>query len=220
MTGPDTNRGFRLILLGVYLAVFVVCAFSPYDRAVWFAENLPIVVIVAAVVLVSRRHAFSRTACVTMLVLPVLHTIGGHYTFERVPFDLVNDLIGSTRNQYDRVAHFTVGFFAYPLAEVLLEKRLVRSVWILLLFPLLTIVSVAGIYEILEWLYAVSSDPSAGAAVLGSQGDVWDAQKDMLADTLGAVFALALFAVVRRRDLGGVRPGDSAGRVGESAATR
>ncbi len=197
---PDTTQRVRFALLGLYGVVFAICAISPYDRAVWFAENLPIVLLVSAVVLLSRRHAFSLTSCVLMLVLPILHTIGGHYTFERVPFDFVNDLIGSDRNHYDRIAHFSVGFYAYALAEVLLAKRLVRVTWILLLFPLLTIISVAGVYEIFEWLYAISSDPTAGAAVLGSQGDIWDAQKDMLADTLGAVFALALFWVLRRRD--------------------
>jgi putative membrane protein len=197
---PDAGQRFRWILLGIYIAVFAVCAISPHDRAVWVAENLPIVVIVAAVVLVSRKHAFSPTSCVLMLVLPVMHTIGGHYTFERVPFDVVNDLVGGSRNHYDRIAHFSVGFFAYALAEFLLVRRLVRSAWILILFPLLAIISVAGVYEILEWLYAVSSDPTAGAAVLGSQGDEWDAQKDILADTLGAVFALVLFWVMRRRD--------------------
>jgi len=203
----DATRRLRFVLLGLYALVFLVCAISPYDRAVWFAENLPIVVIVGAVVTLARRHEFSATSCILMSVLPILHTIGGHFTFERVPFDFFNDLIGSERNHYDRVAHFSVGFYAYAFAEILLARRLVRATWILLLFPLLTILAVAGAYEILEWLYAVSSDPEAGAAVLGSQGDIWDAQKDMLADTLGAVVVLALFWAQRRRDFPSLRAG-------------
>lgn len=84
---PAANR-LSLVLLGACLAVFVVCALSPYDRGVWFAENAPIVLIVAAVAWASRYHHFSNTAYVLMTVLPILHTIGGHYTFERVLFPL------------------------------------------------------------------------------------------------------------------------------------
>ena len=128
-----------------------------------------------------------------MSFLLILHTIGGHFTFERVPFDFVNDLLGSSRNQYDRFAHFTVGFYAFPIAEILLEKKLVRSKTVLLLFPILAVFTIASAYEIIEWLYAVSADSAAGIAVLGSQGDIWDAQKDMLADGLGSFFAVAFF---------------------------
>jgi putative membrane protein len=186
------------VLLAAYLAVFAVCAVSPYDRAVWWAENLPIMLLVLALIIGYRFYRFTALSYVMMFFLIIMHTVGGHFTFERVPFGFVTDLFGFTRNLYDRVAHFTVGFYAYPLAELLLRKRLVSSRWILFLFPLFTIVAVAGLYEIFEWLYAVSADETAGIAVLGSQGDTWDAQKDMLADSLGAVFALALFSVLNR----------------------
>jgi putative membrane protein len=196
------NRTGPLVLLAVYLLVFIVCAISPCDRAVWFAENLPIVLIVAAVVIVSRRHRFSFLAYALMSVLVILHTIGGHYTFERVPFGFVTDTFGFERNHYDRVAHFSVGFYAFALAELLLLRRLVNSRWVLALFPIFTILSVAAAYEIFEWLYALTAEEGAGLAVLGSQGDIWDAQKDMLADGLGAVAAVLLFFLVYRGKIG------------------
>lgn len=192
---------FPLLLLAGYLVLFSLLAIRPYDRSVWLAENLPIVLIVAALVISWRWFVFSRTAYLMMACLVVFHTIGGHFTFERVPFDWVTDFFGFTRNHYDRMAHFSVGFYAYPLAELLLQKRLVASRVVLVVFPLCFILAVAGVYEIFEWLYAVSADPSAGAAVLGSQGDVWDAQKDMLADGLGAVAAMIFFCGVRRSEL-------------------
>ena len=190
---------FPLILLGVYLLTFVVCAISPHDRAVWWAENLPIMGLVAAVIVVSCRFRFSDVSYLLMTVLPVLHTIGGHYTFELVPFDWVTDLFGFTRNHYDRLAHFSVGFYAYPLAELLHRRKLVGNRFLVLYVPIATILSLAATYEIFEWLYAISSDPTAGAAVLGSQGDVWDAQNDMLADTLGALSSCALYLGLNRR---------------------
>ena len=72
---------------------------------------------------------------------------------------------------------------------------------VLALFPLFAIVTVAGLYEVIEWQYAISADPDAGHAMLGSQGDPWDAQKDILADTLGALFALLLFFVINRDEV-------------------
>ena len=193
------TKRLPLLLLTAYLVLFTLLALRPYDRAVWFAENLPIVLIVAALVLTRRWFAFSNTAYLMMAVLIFLHTIGGHYTFERVPFGWVTELFGFSRNHYDRMAHFSVGFYAYPLAELLLRKRLVASRFVLFFFPVCFILAVAGVYEIFEWLYAVSADPTAGAAVLGSQGDVWDAQKDMLADGLGSLAAMLLFFGLHRR---------------------
>ena len=133
-----------------------------------------------------------------MSVFIILHTIGGHFTFERVPFDWVSDLFGFERNHYDRVAHFSVGFYAYAIAEVLTERRLVRTRWIVALFPIFAIASVAGIYEIIEWQYAISADAEAGIAVLGSQGDIWDAHKDSALALLGALINLAFYRSYRR----------------------
>ncbi len=190
-----------IVLLAAYVSVFAVCAVSPYDRGVWLVENIPIVLIVAVNLVIYRYFKFSPLSFILMSFLIILHTIGGHFTFERVPFGFVTELFGFTRNHYDRVSHFTVGFYAYPLAEILLVKKLVRSKWILAMFPIFAIFTVAAGYEIFEWLYALSAEAAAGAAVLGSQGDVWDAQKDMLADGLGAVFAIALFWAVNRRQI-------------------
>jgi putative membrane protein len=187
------NRKLPLFLLLAYLVQFTLLGITPYDRSVWWAENLPILLIVLTLVLSYRYHAFSNTAYLLMSCLVFLHTIGGHYTFERVPFGFITDLFGFSRNHFDRLAHFTVGFYAFAIAELLLTRNLVASRTVLYLFPLSIIIAVAASYEIFEWIYAVSADATAGAAVLGSQGDPWDAQKDMLADTLGAVSALLLF---------------------------
>ena len=182
----------------IYAIVFLVCAIQPYDRAVWFAENLPIVLIVGALFFASRYHSFSKLSWVLLFVLPILHTIGGHYTFERVPFGFVSDLFGFERNHYDRIAHFSVGFYAFAIVEFLEAKRLVSKRIIASLFAVFAIFTVAAVYEIIEWWYAISADPEAGIAVLGSQGDIWDAQKDMLADGLGAIFAVILYGICQR----------------------
>ena len=181
------------LLLFSYIIIFALCAIEPFDRSVWWAENVPVMVIVALLVLSRRRYCFTDMSYILMAVFLILHTIGGHYSFERVPFDWVTNLFGFERNHYDRLAHFSVGLYAYPIAELLLLKGLVRSKLVLYLFPVFAIVTVAGAYEVIEWWYAISVDEAAGIAVLGSQGDIWDAQKDMLADTLGAIFVMTIF---------------------------
>jgi putative membrane protein len=197
----ELKSRFPHILLAAYIILFIALAINPYSREVWFAENLPIVLIVLALVLTYRRFRFSNTAYALMSVLIFMHTIGGHYTFARVPFGFITDLFGFERNHYDRIAHFSVGFYAYALAELSLAKKWIKSKWVLLTFPVFFILSVAAGYEIIEWQFAVMEDSSAGTDFLGSQGDVWDAQKDMLADGLGALSAILLFWAVRRRDI-------------------
>lgn len=190
-----------MALLGLYIVVFTLCAIEPYDRNVWWAENIPVIIVVGAIAWLSRLHHFSNASYILMSVFIILHTIGGHYTFERVPFDWISEFFGFERNHYDRVAHFSVGFYAYAIAEVLMARRLVRTRWIVSLFPVFAITTVAGVYEIIEWQYAMSADPQGGAAVLGSQGDIWDAQKDILADTLGAILVMSLFFYQHRTEL-------------------
>lgn len=198
-----TRQNYKLpiILLSIYLLEFTVCAIAPYDRGVWWAENIPVMLVVGIIIFISRGYRFSNTSYLFMSVFILLHTIGGHFTFERVPFYFVSDLFGFERNHFDRVAHFSVGFYAYAIAEYLMVKRLVHSRWIVALLPVFAIATLAAMYEIFEWQYALNSDPSAGIAVLGSQGDVWDAQKDMLADTLGAILVVTLFFFRHKAEL-------------------
>lgn len=193
------NQKFILTLLGIYLVLFTVLAFNPIDRTTWFAENLTVWIIVAVLgILYFFKIRFSSTAYLFMSVLIYLHTIGGHYTFARVPFDLVTNFFGFARNHYDRMAHFSVGFYAFPIAEWLWVKRLVSNKFVLFTYAVFTIATIAMSYELIEWIYAAKANTADAMAYLGSQGDIWDAQKDMLADTLGAIFATSIFFLMRR----------------------
>lgn len=188
------------ILVVIYILEFIILGIAPFDRATWFAENLPMVLIVLALVLTYRKFQFSNLSYIFMFVLIYLHTIGGHYTFANVPFGFVTDLFWFERNHFDRIAHFSVGFYAYPLAEILVRHYKVQHNFIIYFFPLCFIAAVAGIYEVIEWIYADLSAPEAGLAFLWSQWDIWDAQKDILADTLGAIFSLSIFALFNKKD--------------------
>ena len=142
-----------------------------------------------------------------MAVLPYWHTVGGHYTFERVPFAWFSRVFGFERNMFDRVGHFSVGFFAFGIMEYLVGRRIMTR-RLASLFALFAIAFVAMSYELLEWGYAAyGGNAEAGANFLGSQGDVWDAQKDMLMDTIGAVVSILLFLASRPGRAGGTLSG-------------
>ncbi|EGQ9886953.1 TPA: DUF2238 domain-containing protein [Vibrio parahaemolyticus] len=187
-------------LLGLtifYTIVFLFSALEPSSRAVWFAEIIPAIGILIAIWAISIRYQFSNTAYLLMFIWLCLHTIGAKYTFAEVPFDWFNNLIGSERNNFDRVAHFAIGLYAYPIAEYLIRNKKFNptfSCW----FALFAIMSLAAGYEIIEWWYAELAGGDEGIAFLGSQGDIWDAQKDMLCDTTGAILSLFLMSAQRR----------------------
>ena len=187
-----------LVLTTIYSVVFLFAGFDPVSRAVWIAEILPALLILAGIFYMVSRFEFSTTALVLMFVWLILHTIGSKYTFADVPFDWFNNLIGSERNNFDRVAHFSIGFYAYPIAEYLIKTKMC-SPPLAMAFGLFTLMSVAAGYEIIEWWYAAVAGGEEGIAFLGSQGDIWDAQKDMLCDTSGALVALLLMIFQHKR---------------------
>lgn len=191
----EISSKFLFVLTGIYAVLCIALAFNPYDRSVWFAENLTVWIIVAIILwLYAAKIRFSNTAYALMFVLIYLHTIGGYFTFARVPFDLVTDTFGFARNHFDRIAHFTVGFYAFAVAEWILIKRATTSKFLLFTYPIFLIATIAMTYELIEWTYAAGNTNAEDAmAYLGSQGDIWDAQKDMLADTLGAIATMILF---------------------------
>ena len=193
------KRYFPHILLAGYIALFIVCAINPVDKTVWITENLTVLAVVIPLVLTYKRFRFSNFSYFLMSIWIYMHTIGGHYTFKNVPFDFVNDLFGWERNNYDRIAHFAIGFYAYAIAEFLDRKKLTNSKVLLFLFPIFSIFTIAAVYEIFEWIATIFMNPQAGLDYVSAQGDIWDAQKDMCCDGLGAIFSTILYFLLRKK---------------------
>lgn len=190
------NRYYPHGLALVFVLFFIWLGIAPVSREVWIAEVIPVVIIFLGLVVTFRFFRFSNTAYSLMAIWMFWHTVGGHYTFANVPFGWVSDLLGSDRNHFDRIGHFTIGFYAFPMAEWLLRRRQCKLM-LATVFGVFFVMSIAAGYEIIEWWYAVAEGGEAGIEFLGSQGDIWDAQKDMLADTLGAVTSMGIYWVVR-----------------------
>ena len=189
---------FPHVLAALYVVWFAVLAVDPASRQVWVAEALPAAALFLFLALTFRRFRFSNLAYGLMAVWLFWHTLGAHYTFALVPFGWVTDLFGFQRNHFDRAAHFAVGLYAYPILEYVTRRDAARP-WAAYLLALTSIMAVAAGYEIVEWWFAALAGGDAGPAFLGTQGDPWDPQKDMLADTLGALAALLLFRLAGPR---------------------
>jgi putative membrane protein len=180
----------------LFSITFIALGVNPVDRDVWIVEVIPIVITFLILVTTFSKFRFSNYSYTLMALWMFWHTVGGHYTFANVPFDFVTELFGFERNHFDRIGHFIIGFYAFPMAELVVRQKWAGPI-LASFFGLFFVVTIATSYEVIEWLYAVIEGGEAGMEFLGSQGDVWDAQKDMLADTLGAIFSLALFWYIR-----------------------
>lgn len=189
----------KILLLGSLLVAMVLSGIAPVSRSVWYVESVWSVGVLLLLVIMRNRWRFSTAAYTCLWVWMILQTIGAHYSFEQVPMAWLMEPLGLTRNPYDRFAHYAVGWFAFPFAELFDRKGWVCSVGCAAFFAVMTTVAMAGLWEIVEWVYAAVDGGETGAAFLGSQGDIWDAQKDILCDTCGAISAALLYYCLRRR---------------------
>ena len=184
-----------LVLLIVVLAVLALSAVHPFDWPTWWMEVLPALVGIA--VLIPTRHRFPLTSMLYVLIAlhMVLLIVGGHYTYARVPLgNWVRDALDLSRNHYDRLGHFVQGFVPAMIArELYLRLHVVqRRGWLSFLI-VCTCLAISAVYELIEWTAAVVMGGGADE-FLGTQGDIWDTQKDMALAGLGAITALLLLS--------------------------
>lgn len=193
------NR-FVLILAVVCVLAWVITAIAPVDRQAWMLENILVVLVALVLIFTNRRLQLSNTSWLFFALFLLLHMIGAHYTYARMPLGLwAKDFFGFSRNHFDRVAHFGFGFFlAYPIRELLRRFSGVTRGWS---FWITTgvILGVSGLFEILESIVAEIVAPGQGVNWLGGQGDEWDAQNDMLSAMLGALAMMGIVALATRK---------------------
>ena len=193
------NRFLHWLIL-IYLAIWVVLAIAPFDRSDWLLENLLVFAGVAFLAGTDRVFSLSNLSFLLIAVFLALHAVGAHHTYEHVPFgEWIKPYIGTTRNQYDRLVHFTFGLLiTFPLAEAM--RNVIKVGWsAALTLAAFVVLAVSGLYEMIESLFASIISPALGAAYLGTQGDVWDAQKDMAAALAGSLACLLVSLAVTRR---------------------
>jgi putative membrane protein len=193
-----------LVLLGLLALICAATLWAPpAGRTSWALEVGPGLIEIAILIATYRRLPLSHVVYVTVFVHVLVLIYGGYYTYALTPLgNWVKEALGLARNHYDRVGHLALGVFPVFLArEVLLRTSpLGRGKWLTALSVSL-VFSFAAFWELLEWWVTLVVAGDVGQAFLGSQGDIWDAQWDMLLALLGALAALALAAGVHDRSL-------------------
>ena len=195
------------IVFVAFAILWCALAIAPFSRSDWMLENVMTLVGVGLLLAFWRAGTLSRTSIVLALAFLSMHTVGAHYTYSLVPYDdwsrsvfgrSITDMTGSQRNHYDRLVHFSFGLLlAIPCHEWLVrsgEASRRAGWWVTLLIAM----SASHIYELIEWGAAEIFGGELGAAYVGTQGDEWDAQKDMALATLGALVGVAIGASTRR----------------------
>jgi putative membrane protein len=203
-----TSTDHRLPILAILWSIGLVASgWAPADRATWWMEIAPVLIAIPILVALRRSFAFTTLALVLIALHGFVLMLGGAYTYARVPIGFaVQDWLHLARNPYDRFGHLMQGFVpAIVLREILVRTGSIASRRLLTITVLAYCLSVSALYELIEFGAAVALGQGADA-FLGTQGDPWDTQWDMLMCLVGAILALLLLSRVHDRQIAGLRP--------------
>jgi len=200
-----SHRRYLLILGIVFAIEWELLAINSNNSADWALENVLVAVFVLVLAATHRVFPLSRISYTLVFVFLVLHEIGANYTYAQVPYDdrfralfgfSLNETLGFERNHFDRALHFVYGLLlAYPVREVFIRIASVRGFWGYFL-PLDLTMSTSMLFELFEWGAAEIFGGDLGMAYLGTQGDIWDAHKDMALASLGALISMLVTAAI------------------------
>lgn len=183
----------------VFLFVWGNSLLGTTDIANWILENLLVFIFLTGLVVTYKKFQFSDLSLLLICIYLCLHVYGSKYTYAENPFGYwLMEQFDTSRNHYDRLVHFGFGFLlAYPMRELFL-KWFKFPRWVAWLLPIEITLSISGFYELIEWGVADIFFPEQGDAYLGTQGDVWDAQKDIFLAFSGAILATTIVSVVKK----------------------
>lgn len=197
----------HLILIILFFAGLIISAINPHDYFTWILETFPAIIGFIVLLATYKRFQFTYFTYVMILIHCYILFIGGHYTYALVPaFDWVRDAFHQTRNNYDKLGHFFQGFVpAMILMELFIKLDVIKKrSWL----PFLVICvcgTISLLYELLEWFVSITSGAS-GDSFLGTQGDVWDTQSDMLCAVVGAISMLIFVSKILDRQINKMQP--------------
>jgi putative membrane protein len=203
-----SNKRYLAILTGLFLIEAAIVAIKPWYPQDWMLENILPVVFLAYLWGTVNRLTMSKVSYTLIFIFLAFHEIGSHYTYAEVPYDALfksltgisfNELVGWERNNFDRVVHFLYGLLlGYPIRELYFRIADARGFWGYFL-PLEFTMATSMLYELIEWGAANVVGGDLGMAYLGTQGDIWDAHKDMALASLGALIAMIITAAINYR---------------------
>jgi putative membrane protein len=195
--GAKENRWLQIFIV-VFFGLWISTLIGTSDINNWFLENALVFIFLGFLIFTYRKYQFSDLSYLLICIYLCLHIYGAKYTYAENPLGYwLKDTFHLARNHYDRIVHFSFGFLlAYPMREMFL-RWLKFPVWVAWVLPIEITLSISGFYELIEWAVADVFFPSQGDAYLGTQGDIWDAQKDIFLATLGAALATTIVSSIK-----------------------
>lgn len=205
MLNSLSHKRYLLILTCLFMVEAIIVAINPLYPQDWFLENILVVIFLVYLWGTVDRLTMSKASYTLIFMFLAVHEIGSHYTYAEVPYDAVfksltgtsfNELVGWERNNFDRVVHFLYGLLlGYPIRELYFRIADARGFWGYFL-PLEFTMATSMLYELIEWGAANVVGGDLGMAYLGTQGDIWDAHKDMVLASAGALLAMIITAYI------------------------
>lgn len=190
-------------LLQIFIVIFLICWTITFintpNKTNWFTENTLTFLFLITLSVTYKKFQFSDFSYTLMFIYILLHIYGAEYTYAENPFGYwLKDHLHLQRNHYDRIVHFSFGFLlAYPMRDYF-KNHFKWPNWVCWSLPCEITLSFSAMYELIEWLVADIFFPAEGDAYLGTQGDVWDAQKDMALAFTGAIFAMIIISTIKK----------------------
>ncbi len=190
-----SNKRFHLILLVMLLSILIWSVIEPKDLFIWFLEVLPVIIGVSVLICIYPKYRFSNFIYVLITIESIILIVGGHYTYAEMPiFNWIRDTFDLSRNYYDRLGHFMQGFIPAMIArEIIIRNKVINKKKYLSFIVICICLAISASYELIEFVVAKLTG-NAADAFLGTQGDVWDTQWDMLMALIGSVTSLSLFS--------------------------
>ena len=187
------QKKYLIFLIFSFFIIFIWSAIIPKDMFTWTLEVFPAIIALFVLVSTYRNFKLSNFIYTVIWVHAIILLIGGHYTYAEMPlFNWLKDIFNLDRNYYDRLGHFAQGFTPALIArDVLLRKTQLKAGKMLAFIVISICLAISAGYELLEFAMAMLTGEKADA-FLGSQGDVWDTQWDMLFALIGAVCGLII----------------------------
>lgn len=210
MDKKTPNSSYPAVLLLLLAVVFLWSAVKPADWFTWTLEMFPVILALLVLIPTYRRFCLTNLSYTLIFIHAVILLVGAHYTYAQVPlFNWIKSIFDLSRNHYDRIGHLAQGFVpAVVVREVLMRTSPLKTSKWLIPVILAFCLGVSAVYEVLEWAVAELSG-TAAEAFLGTQGDVWDTQKDMFFCLVGAIASLVMLSRWHNRQLMHFEPQDS-----------
>jgi len=189
------SRHENLLLLVLLIIALLISALQPYDALTWWLETFPVLLGLPIVLLSSKKFPLTPLSYRLLFIHALILIIGAHYSYARVPLGFwVQDWFELSRNHYDRLGHLAQGFIPAILAREILIRCSPLQVGKWLFFLVICVcLAISAFYELIEWWVALAAQRGA-IEFLGTQGDIWDTQSDMMMALLGALLAQLMLA--------------------------